>query len=165
MSKMRLNPALERLTPFSYCGTGYPVRLDANESCVPLSTEIRGELAAAVENLNLNCYPDDCAVALREGMEESGLTRLQADERLLGLDILAAPRHMKHGRQLSTHLHLNFTYLCFADERETLHPCEREVKGAMWIECRNIRSHVREQHMIPVYERLCERALSRYKKA
>ena len=66
MSKMRLNPALERLTPFSYCGTGYPVRLDANESCVPLSTEIRGELAAAVENLNLNCYPDDCAVALRE---------------------------------------------------------------------------------------------------
>ncbi|HJC37101.1 MAG TPA: NUDIX domain-containing protein [Candidatus Merdibacter merdavium] len=108
---------------------------------------------------------DLCAVALREGMEESGLTRLQADERLLGLDILAAPRHMKHGRQLSTHLHLNFTYLCFADERETLHPCEREVKGAMWIECRNIRSHVREQHMIPVYERLCERALSRYKKA
>ena len=66
MSKMRLNPALERLTPFSYCGTGYPVRLDANESCVPLSAEIRGELAAAVGNLNLNCYPDDCTVALRE---------------------------------------------------------------------------------------------------
>ena len=53
MSKMRLNPALERLTPFSYCGTGYPVRLDANECCVPLSAGIRGELAAAGGTLSL----------------------------------------------------------------------------------------------------------------
>lgn len=63
---MRLNPALQSLTPFSYCGTNYQTRLDANESCVPLSEEIKHELAEAVRGLNLNCYPDDRTVALRE---------------------------------------------------------------------------------------------------
>lgn len=62
---MRLNPALMRLTPFSYCGTNYPTRLDANESCVPLSQEIKAEIAQAVREINFNSYPDDQTVALR----------------------------------------------------------------------------------------------------
>ena len=63
---MRLNPALDSLEPFSYCGTDYPTRLDANESCVPLSEGLRRELADAILSLNLNCYPDDRTVALRQ---------------------------------------------------------------------------------------------------
>lgn len=63
---MRLNPALEKLSPFSYCGTGYPTQLDANESCVPLSDEIKGEIADAVlKEINFNKYPDDLTVGLR----------------------------------------------------------------------------------------------------
>lgn len=63
---MRLNPVLDELSPFSYCGTNYSTRLDANESCVPLSKELMAEIAESMATkLNLNCYPDDCAVALR----------------------------------------------------------------------------------------------------
>ena len=69
---------------------------------------------------------------------------------------------MKDGRQLSAHLHLNFTYLCFADEHETLHHCEREVKGAMWVDREAVSELVSEAHMIPVYARLSQRALRRY---
>lgn len=105
---------------------------------------------------------DPCFTALREGKEESGLRRLKIDERLLGVDVLPVPRHMKDGRQLSAHLHLNFTYLCFADEHEALHNCEREVKGAMWVDREAVSGLVSEAHMIPVYARLSQRALRRY---
>lgn len=63
---MRLNPALETLSPFAYCGTDYTIRLDANESCVPVPAPIMEEIAQAITvKLNLNCYPDDRTVALR----------------------------------------------------------------------------------------------------
>lgn len=62
---MRLNPALELLSPFVYCGTDYSTRLDANESCVPMPKTLREEIAEAITKLNLNCYPDDRTVALR----------------------------------------------------------------------------------------------------
>ena len=70
---MRLNPALDSLEPFTYCGTDYPTRLDANESCVPLSEGLRRELADAILSLNLNCYPDDRTVALRQEWGFAGL--------------------------------------------------------------------------------------------
>lgn len=63
---MRLNPALNELSPFSYCGTDYTTRLDANESCVPISKELMAKIAETIATkLNLNCYPDDCTVSLR----------------------------------------------------------------------------------------------------
>lgn len=69
---MRLNPTLKELSPFKYCGTDYSTRLDANESCVPISLEIRQEMADAVLNtLNLNCYPDDCTVELRKAYAQA----------------------------------------------------------------------------------------------
>ncbi len=69
---MRLNPALASLTPFTYCGTGYTTRLDANESCMPIPAPIMNEIAEALTTqLNLNCYPDDCTVALRGAYAEA----------------------------------------------------------------------------------------------
>ncbi|MEG2175000.1 MAG: histidinol-phosphate transaminase [Oscillospiraceae bacterium] len=62
---MRLSERLARLTPFSYCGKDYPIRLDANESCVPLSNEIREEISAAVREMAFERYPDDTTEALR----------------------------------------------------------------------------------------------------
>ena len=68
---MRLNPALALLTPFSYCGADYAVRLDANESCIPVPAPIMNEITEALTQLNLNCYPDDCTVALRSAYAEA----------------------------------------------------------------------------------------------
>lgn len=68
---MRLNPALASLTPFSYCGADFSVRLDANESCIPVPAPIMNEIAEALTKLNLNCYPDDCTVALRSAYAEA----------------------------------------------------------------------------------------------
>ena len=63
---MRINPVIEGLSPFSYCGTGYGIRLDANESCVPMPQAIKNEIAGYISNtLQLNRYPDDLTVGLR----------------------------------------------------------------------------------------------------
>ena len=63
---MRLNPVISELSPFSYCGTGYKTRLDANESCVPVPEYIKKEIADYITNtLDFNRYPDDLTVGLR----------------------------------------------------------------------------------------------------
>ena len=40
--------------------------------------------------------------------------------------------HEKHGEYVSSHLHLNVTYLLEADETEPLSVCEQENSGVKW---------------------------------
>ncbi len=69
---MRLNPVIKELSPFSYCGTGYATRLDANESCVPIPAYIKAEIADHITNtLDLNRYPDDLTIGLRKAYAEA----------------------------------------------------------------------------------------------
>ena len=63
---MRLSERLKGLSPFSYCGTGYPLRLDANESGFPMPKQIKDEVLAAIASLELNRYPDDLTAELRK---------------------------------------------------------------------------------------------------
>ena len=59
---------------------------------------------------------DLLAVALREVREESGLvTVTPVTPELYSLEILTVDGHEKHGRYVSSHLHLNVTYLLEAD--------------------------------------------------
>ena len=70
--------------------------------------------------------------ALREGKEETGLTNLIVhDVEILGLDILPVPQHTKNGKVIAPHLHFNVSFLCFADERESIHikPDENSAIG------------------------------------
>ena len=62
-------------------------------------------------------------VALREVREESGLTEVRpVSEDLYSLEILTVDGHEKHGRYVSSHLHLNVTYLLEADPSATIRP-------------------------------------------
>lgn len=59
---------------------------------------------------------DLLAVALREVQEESGLTAVRpVSEDIFSLEILTVDGHEKLGRYVSSHLHLNVTYLLEAD--------------------------------------------------
>lgn len=60
---------------------------------------------------------DLAAVALREVQEESGLSRLRLlSPDIFSLEILPVDGHEKRGVYLSSHLHLNLTYLVEADD-------------------------------------------------
>ena len=60
-------------------------------------------------------------VAIKEVKEESGIVNVTpVTEEIYSLEILAVDGHVKKGRYVPSHLHLNVTYLLEADENEEL---------------------------------------------
>lgn len=58
---------------------------------------------------------DLLAVARREVEEESGLVSLPVSEEVFSVEILSVSGHEKRGQYISSHLHLNVTFLLEAD--------------------------------------------------
>lgn len=73
------------------------------------------------------------SVALRETREESGLEHVRPlSERIYSLEILTVDGHEKRGEYVSSHLHLNVTYLLEADPAEPVHCKPDENSRVGW---------------------------------
>ena len=73
------------------------------------------------------------AVALRELREETGVKNavlLTPD--MVSLEILTVDGHEKNGSYVSSHLHLNVTYLAEAGESEEVRVTPEENQGVKW---------------------------------
>ena len=103
---------------------------------------------------------DMCYVAEKEAKEETGIPALtlmypEAEKSpMAAVDVLPVWGHVKKGKYVSPHLHLNFGYLFEAGEHETLHIKEDENSQVGWIKISEIREKVTEPDMLPVYEKL-----------
>ena len=76
---------------------------------------------------------DLLAVALREAREESGIRSARpVSEDIFSLEALTVDGHEKRGAYVSSHLHLNVTYLLEADEGEALTVKPDENSGVRW---------------------------------
>ena len=76
---------------------------------------------------------DLLAVAVREVQEETGIRSARAVfPEIFSLEILTVDGHEKRGQYVSSHLHLNVTYLLEADDTEKLVVCEEENRGVAW---------------------------------
>ncbi len=76
---------------------------------------------------------DLLAVALREVREESGLIEVRpVSPELYSLEILTVDGHEKHGRYVSSHLHLNVTFLLEADPAAPVRPRPGENSRVGW---------------------------------
>nr|WP_297938632.1 NUDIX hydrolase [uncultured Lachnoclostridium sp.] len=72
-------------------------------------------------------------VALQEAREESGLRNVRpVSEDIYSLESLTVDGHMKKENYVSSHLHLNVTYLLEADEEEALSIKPDENSGVAW---------------------------------
>lgn len=97
--------------------------------------------------------------AVREAKEETGLKEVRPIwKEAQSLDILPVWGHFKHGRYVSSHQHLNLTYFLEADEEEGLRVKEDENSGVTWITIEELEEKVTERDMLPVYEKMIERA-------
>lgn len=99
------------------------------------------------------------AIARREAQEEtgiSGLHRLGAG--VASIEILPVWAHVKRGKAVGSHLHLNVSYLFEADDSLPLSVREDENSAVSWIEIDRLAEKVSEPPMLPVYERLIRRA-------
>lgn len=76
---------------------------------------------------------DLLGVALREVREESGLVRVEpVCSRIFSLECLTVDGHWKRGEYVSSHLHLNVTYLLKAREEDPLHRNPDENRAVAW---------------------------------
>ena len=72
-------------------------------------------------------------VAMKEVQEESGVSHVRpVSEDIYSLEVLTVDGHEKRGRYVSSHLHLNVTYLLEADEEEVLRVKEDENSQVAW---------------------------------
>ena len=78
----------------------------------------------------------DCLeVALKEVKEESGIIHVvPVSKDIFSLEVLSVDSHMKNGKYVPTHLHLNVTYLLEADDGDHLVVKEDENSGVAWFE-------------------------------
>ena len=99
-------------------------------------------------------------VAEKEAKEETGIKTLRVfnpntgDSFLAAVDILPVWGHKKRGQYVSSHLHLNLSYLFEAEEEETLHIKADENSQVAWLPITELKTKVTEPDMIPVYEKL-----------
>ena len=76
------------------------------------------------------------AVALRELQEETGVAHARiapcGPGDIYSLEVLTVNGHEKHGAYVSSHLHLNVTYLAVADPTEPIRVKPDENSGVRW---------------------------------
>ena len=76
---------------------------------------------------------------------------------LMSIEILPVIGHMKRGEYVSAHQHLNVSYVLIASETDELRIKEDENSQVGWIPVDEIKHYVREEHMLPIYEKLIRR--------
>lgn len=101
---------------------------------------------------------DMLRVAMKETEEETGLKKIRPySKEIFMLDTIYVPNHIKHGKHVSDHLHLNATYLVIADENEKPIVNVEENSGVQWFPISNVLKIVHEPRMIPIYQKAFQR--------
>lgn len=94
-------------------------------------------------------------VALKELEEETGLKNVKVlTNNIASLEIVTVDGHVKRGKYVSSHLHINVTYILEADENELLRIKEDENSGVKWIDIDKVVEVTNEPKMIPIYNKL-----------
>lgn len=102
--------------------------------------------------------PDVLHVALKEAEEETGLKSVKPiNKELASLEIVTVDGHVKRGKYVSSHVHLNCSFLFEADENEELHIKADENSGVKWVDISEALKLTKEAKMVPIYQKLNNR--------
>lgn len=85
-------------------------------------------------------------VAIEELKEETGVKDVKVlnNGNIFSLEILTVNGHIKKEKYVSSHVHLNLTYLLEVDEREILHIKEDENSGVKWVPIEEVKNESEE---------------------
>lgn len=94
-------------------------------------------------------------VAKKEAEEETGLNDLKLlSDVIYAIQILTVDPHVKRGKFVSSHLHLDCCFLFEADEEELIRVKEDENSGVKWINIEDACVITNEGKMKPIYKKL-----------
>lgn len=98
--------------------------------------------------------PDLLKVAIKETKEETGISEVKPfNKEIFMLDVIYVENHIKKGKYVPDHLHLNLTFLLIADENQKLIIKPDENQAVKWIELKKVFEMISEPRMIPVYKK------------
>lgn len=102
---------------------------------------------------------DLLSVAIKEAQEETGVqTIVPVSEDIFSIETLTVDGHVKKGKYVPCHLHMNVTYLLEADEVEVLRVKPDENSGVAWFTLSEALEKCTEPWMIEwVYRKLNEK--------
>ena len=101
------------------------------------------------------------AVALREAREETGLETLRPlYDGVFSIQALTVEHHVKRGRYVASHLHLDCCYLWEAAESAPLRARDGENTGVRWVPIGEVLEAANEPVMDLVYAKLNEKLLA-----
>lgn len=102
-------------------------------------------------------FPEE--VARKEAQEETGIRDLtRIGPGAMSVEILPVWAHVRRGKTVGSHLHLNVSYLFEADDTLPLHTAPAENTAVEWLPVEKLGTYVSEPDMLPIYERLINRA-------
>lgn len=101
-------------------------------------------------------------VALKEAEEETGLTNLKVlSDGIFAIQILTVDSHIKRGKFVASHLHLDCCFLLEANENDLIRIKDDENSGVKWVDINQAVELTNEVKMKPIYSKLNEKVLIR----
>ena len=102
--------------------------------------------------------PNLLEVAIMEAKEETGIDDIiPYNDEIIAIDVIQVENHIKNGKYVGDHLHLNATYLLIADENDKLTAKEDENSGVKWFYINEVMSVVKEKRIKKVYNKIFDR--------
>lgn len=101
-------------------------------------------------------------VALKEAKEETSLSELKVlGNGLCSIEVLTVKPHIKRGKYVGGHLHLNVSFLFEADENAYVHIKEDENSRIKWIPIKDLEKNISlsDIEMLPVYRKILKNYL------
>ena len=97
--------------------------------------------------------------AIRELKEETGVENVKIlKDGIFSLEIVCVNGHIKNNKYVSSHVHLNLTYLLEVDEKEVVRIKEDENSGVKWIKIEDVAKASNEKWIIEnIYKKLNEK--------
>lgn len=106
---------------------------------------------------------DLLGTAVRELKEETGVENVKVlDDDIFSLEIVCVNGHVKRGKYVSSHVHLNLTFLLEVDEKEALRTKEDENSGVKWVPIEEVEETSSERWVKSVIYRKLNEKLKRF---
>ena len=100
---------------------------------------------------------DLLSVAIREVLEETGVKANILDNSIFAIQALPIKGHMKNGKYVSAHVHLDTIYLLDADENSVLVFNENENKAVKWIPFECVEDEDVVDFIKPIHKKLVKK--------